>query len=111
MKLTRDRSTRSLYLTQQSYIEKMLVQFGMDEAKVHDTPEEQLKLTKADEARTDEERAAMSQRPYMELVGSLLYASISTRPDIAHAVAMLCRSMQNPGPAHWCAAKRVLRLS
>ena len=108
MKLTRDRAARSITLTQESYIEKMMQQFGLDDAKTHDTPEEQTKLTRADEA-TTEQRGAMQQRPFMELVGSLLYASISTRPDIAHPVAMLCRSMQNPGPAHWIAAKRVLR--
>ena len=108
MKLTRDRAARSITLTQESYVEKMQHQFGLDDAKTYDTPEEQTKLSRADEA-TTEQQAEMQQRPYMELVGSLLYASISTRPDIAHAVAMLCRAMQNPGPAHWIAAKRVLR--
>lgn len=109
MKITRDRPNRSIELTQASYIEKMLHQFGLEEAQPRDTPEEQIKLSKSDEASSMEQRAEMQQRPYMELVGSLLYASISTRPDIAHAVAMLCRSMQNPGPAHWRAAKHVLR--
>ena len=108
MKITRDRSRRSIELTQESYIEKLLQQFGMDQSKPQETPELQAKLSRADEA-TLEQRAEMQQRPYMELVGSLLYASISTRPDIAHAVAMLCRAMQNPGPAHWIAAKKVLR--
>ena len=109
MRVTRDRPNRCITLTQESYIEKMLQQFGMEDAKTMDTPEELTKLTRADEASTEKQRREMQQRPYMELVGSLLYASISTRPDIAHAVAMLCRSMSNPGPAHWLAAKRVLR--
>ena len=43
------------------------------------------------------------------MVGSLLYAAISTRPDIGHAVSMLTRFMQNPGPKHVVAARRVLR--
>ena len=109
MKLTRNRALRSIELTQASYIAKLLQQFGLEDAKPRETPEELTKLSRADEAHTEQDRQEMQQRPYMELVGSLLYASISTRPDIAHAVAMLCRSMQNPGPAHWRAAKQVLR--
>ena len=108
MKLTRDRPKRSITLTQESYIDKLLSQFGLADAKPSDTPEELTKLTRADEA-TMEERSEMQQRPYMELVGSLLYASITCHPSISHAVGILTRSMANPGPAHWTAAKRVLR--
>ncbi len=46
---------------------------------------------------------------YQQLVGSLLYAAICTRPDIAHAVAMCCRFTANPNVAHLTAAKRILR--
>ena len=34
---------------------------------------------------------------------------IATRPDIAYTVGVLCRFVENPGPDHWYAAKRVLR--
>ncbi len=46
---------------------------------------------------------------YQQLVGSLLYAAICTRPDIAHAVAMCCRFTANPNVTHLTAAKRILR--
>ena len=46
---------------------------------------------------------------YMSIVGSLLYASIMTRPDISFAVQALGRHMQASGPEHMVAAKRVLR--
>ena len=45
----------------------------------------------------------------MSLVGSLLYAAVVTRPDIAFAVQRLGRHLQASGPEHWRAAKRVLR--
>jgi hypothetical protein len=47
--------------------------------------------------------------PYCELVGALLYLSVCTRPDIAHAVGLLARFMSAPKKQHWVAAKRVLR--
>ena len=52
---------------------------------------------------------APADAPYASLVGSLLYASVATRPDISEAVARLCRSMKNPTVSDWTAAKRVLR--
>lgn len=47
--------------------------------------------------------------PYRELVGSLMYAALSTRPDIAHAVSVLRQFNSEYNKNHWRAAKRVLR--
>ncbi|XP_075076468.1 secreted RxLR effector protein 161-like [Nicotiana tabacum] len=46
---------------------------------------------------------------YASLVGSLMYAHVCTRPDIAFAVGMLGRYQSNPGLDHWKDGKRVLR--
>jgi hypothetical protein len=46
---------------------------------------------------------------YASLTGSLMYAAIGTRPDIAYAVNRLCSFNNNPDMIHWTAAKRVLR--
>ena len=58
---------------------------------------------------TDEEKAEMAKCPYRSLTGSLLYAALLTRPDIAFATQAVCRFNQNPGRAHWKAAKRILK--
>jgi hypothetical protein len=55
------------------------------------------------------ERAHMKQIPYASVVGSLMYAQVCTRPDIAFAVGMLGRYQNDPGMDHWKAAKKVLR--
>ena len=49
-----------------------------------------------------------STHPYMSLVGSLLWASL-TRPDIATAVGRACQHSKNPTAAHWRAALRILK--
>jgi hypothetical protein len=46
---------------------------------------------------------------YMEMVGSLLYLAVHTRPDISHAGGVLSRYMAYPADEHLQAAKRVLR--
>ena len=51
----------------------------------------------------------MSRVPYQSVVGSLIYAMVCTRPDIAQAVGVLSRYMSNLGRAHWDVVKRVFR--
>lgn len=51
----------------------------------------------------------MSRIPYRELIGSLMYLSQYTRPDIAFAASKLSQYNSNPGRAHWIQAKHVLR--
>ncbi|XP_042988660.1 secreted RxLR effector protein 161-like [Carya illinoinensis] len=51
----------------------------------------------------------MQTIPYSSVVGSLMYAQVCTRPDIAYVVGVLGRYLSNPGLAHWKAAKKVLR--
>jgi hypothetical protein len=45
----------------------------------------------------------------MKVVGTLLHLVNLTRPDLAHAVRLLCRFNHAPGPTHVAAAKGVLR--
>ncbi|KAL0447563.1 UNVERIFIED_CONTAM: Secreted RxLR effector protein [Sesamum latifolium] len=51
----------------------------------------------------------MKDIPYASAIGSLMYAQVCTRPDIAFAVGMLGRYQSNPGLDHWRAAKKVMR--
>ena len=51
----------------------------------------------------------MSKLPFRELLGSLMYLYIGTRPDLSFAIQFLSRYQSNPGRAHWNAALHVLR--
>ena len=46
--------------------------------------------------------------PYREIIGTLLWISNGTRPDIAYAVNTLAKFTANPGLIHWRAALRIL---
>ncbi|KAL0313499.1 UNVERIFIED_CONTAM: Retrovirus-related Pol polyprotein from transposon TNT 1-94 [Sesamum radiatum] len=59
--------------------------------------------------RNDLEREQMKDIPYASAIGSLMYAQVCTRPDIAFAVGILGRYQSNPGLDHWRAAKKVMR--
>jgi len=43
------------------------------------------------------------------LIGSLTYAAMSTRPDIAGALGVVNQFASNPNETHWKAVKRILR--
>ena len=51
----------------------------------------------------------MSKVPYASAVGSLMYAMVCTRPDIAHAVGVVSRFLSNPGKEHWEGVKWILK--
>ncbi|MCO5583992.1 hypothetical protein L7F22_037910 [Adiantum nelumboides] len=51
----------------------------------------------------------MKKVPYSSIVGNLMYAMVSTRPDIAFAVGVVKRYMANLEKKHWEAVKHVLR--
>ena len=78
----------------------------MMEGKTKSTPLSiDIRLTKATEDNLLDKQAYS----YSELVGSLLYLSVCTRPYIAQAVGVLARHMAWPSSEHWTAAKGVLR--
>jgi hypothetical protein len=110
MRITRDRKNRKLTLSQGEYTEKVLERFRMQNAKLVSTPlANHFKLTKEMCPKTQEEIEYMSRVPYSSAVGSLMYAMVCTRPDIAHAVGVVSRYMNNPGKEHWEVVKWILR--
>jgi hypothetical protein len=105
-----DREEQSISLTQRSYIDAIIRRFGLEDAKAVATPmEPNAQYSRTQCPATTLEYAKMKDVPYREAIGSLMYAAIATRPDIAYAVGILSRFSDNPGLVHWEVAKRVLR--
>ena len=51
----------------------------------------------------------MSKVPYSNVIRSLMYAMMCTRPNICYAVRLVNKFQSNPGIKHWMAVKRILR--
>lgn len=101
-----ERRNDGIYIQQEGYIKDILRTFGMLDCNPVSTPLDiSVKLSKSNPWKEDDGR----KPPYRELVGALLYLSITTRPDIAHAASLLSQYNDRFGKAHWTAAKRVLR--
>eukprot|EP00253_Pinus_taeda_P016429 PITA_16429 len=102
MEIFRDRGNGKLWLSQQKYVEKILLRFGMNNVKPVSIPlASHFKLSSSLCPNTDEEKDYMSRIPYANVVGCLMYAMVCTRPDISHAVGVVSRYMANPGKEHW----------
>jgi len=109
MRITRDRASKRIWIDQQSYIEDMLEEIGLEEGHGVDHPGAQGELTKADCPSTPEQQAKMRGVPYRRFVGLLSWLALTYRPDIAHAVNQVAQFAQNPGPTHWRAVLQILR--
>ena len=82
----------------------------MNEVKPVSTPlGSHFKLSKEQSPKIKEERDHISKVSYALTIGSLMYAMVCTRPDIAHAVGVVSRFMSRPGKQHWKAVKWILR--
>ncbi|RVX06995.1 Retrovirus-related Pol polyprotein from transposon TNT 1-94 [Vitis vinifera] len=110
MRIIRDKANRTLKLSQSEYVNKVLNRFNMNEAKPVSTPlGSHFKLSKEQSPKTKEERDHMSKVPYTSAIGSLMYAMVCTRSDIAHAVGVVSKFMSRPRKQHWEAVKCILR--
>ncbi|CAJ2653575.1 unnamed protein product [Trifolium pratense] len=110
IRILRDRSQGILGLSQRSYIDTVLDRFSMKDSKPGDTP-----VARGDKfilnqcPTTDLEKKEMHKVPYALTVGSLMYAQVCTRPDLAFIVGVLGRYLSNPGMQHWIVVKLVMR--
>ena len=110
IRVTRDKELGTLCLDQTQYVGQVLAKFGMADSKPVVTPlVVGVKFSSSMCAQTMDEKDEMKVKPYRSVIGSLMYLMICTRPDIAASIGILSRYLENPGPTHWDAVKRVMR--
>ena len=66
-------------------------------------------LSKAMSPETSDEMVEMAKVPYASALGSLMYAKLCTRPDIAYAISVISRFQSNLSLEHWVAVKAILK--
>ena len=109
--ITRDRPNNKIYLSIPQYIDKILAKFNLTHTRTVTVPilKGTPRLSKTVSPIGQSESATMATIPYREVVGSIMYAAITVRPDIAFITNQLAQHCQLPGLEHWTAAKRVLK--
>ena len=77
------------WLSQEKYVERILERFNMKHAKPVGTPlGGHFKLSKKSCLSSMKEKENTESVPYSSAIGSLMYAMVCTRSDIAHAVGV-----------------------
>jgi hypothetical protein len=102
MEIIRNKEERTIEVSQSAYIEQILERFGMSDCKAAHTPMVK-PLTRG------QPRPGPYDFKYAQMVGSMMYAGIITRPDIMFAIQSLARHMQATTKEHHTAAKHLLR--
>ena len=99
--LKRDWELGTLEITQNTFIGSVLNRFGANSSSdIPATPCVKVGPREEDEPRGD--------WPYREAVGSLMWLSTMTRPDISNAVHAVARHSRNSTDRHWKAVMKVL---
>lgn len=105
VKIVQDCDKGQVWIGQPVYTENILKTFGMENAKPVQPPvDSSQKLVKATET-----SSLCDIEQYQSAVGSLLYLSVKTRPDITYAVSNVARFCAKPTMQHWMAVKRIMR--
>ena len=95
-------------LDQGVYIDIMVNAFGQSDSEAPLSPCDSSALSLVP-AKDSSNMLDLQTYPYMSLVGSLLWVSTRSRPDVSFIVGVLCRAMTKPTMAHWNSAIRVVR--
>ena len=100
MKIVQDGS--EVWMGQPAYVERVLEK--KDAKSVTAPVDSSMKLVKSVDG---EEK--VDQGMYQSVVGSLLYLSTGTRPEIMFAVSNVAKYCSDPTKHHWIAVKQILR--
>jgi hypothetical protein len=99
-------SDNCLTIDQINYLDQVLKDTGMSEARGLSCP---INPRPSSDRNGEDCDAKCDDTLYRRTIGSLLYLSNNSRPDISFAVAFLGQFSNDPRRKHWAAVKRLLR--
>jgi hypothetical protein len=95
----------SIKLSQRDYVDKMLTKYLYEELSTEETP----MIEKYQIDKDPEDEFFFHEFDIRSKIGSLMFASVCTRPDITFAVSYLARFMNHPSRQVCIAITRVFR--
>ena len=108
IRITRDRANKTIYLDQEQYLQLVLKRFGFQLLRQYSRRAVPLSgYDPVQPAKPSDSRA--DKTLYQQGIGSMMYAMVHTRPDIAFALGKLSQHMSDPADFHWKAFKGLLR--
>ncbi|KAL9561817.1 hypothetical protein ACKAV7_014079 [Fusarium commune] len=107
IEVIRDRKERKLWLSQAVYCDKAIQHLTTQDWSATERPP--TPMTKDELLPSEREASLQKITQYQKKIGTILYAAVMTRPDIAFAASRLARFNRNPGHLHQKAADRALR--
>ena len=109
MKVVRNREAKTIHLSQEAYIQRVLLTYGYDQSIPLVTPGSDIDLFLPPPGSDITPLGKVEQNLYQSIVGSLSYAAMCTRPDISFAVNELSRFQAQATQCQLQQAQRVLR--
>ena len=101
MAIERDKHRKTLKITQNTYLEKLVDKFGMKNAKPTRIPlAGHFKLSVNLEPVNEEERRYMKRVPYSSAIGSVMFSMVTSKPDLSYSISVLSRFMSDPKKEH-----------
>ena len=94
IRIYRDRSKKLLGLSQSIYIDTIVKRFGMKDSKKGFILMRHGVQISEQSPKTYEDKALMERIPYASAIGSIMYAMICTRLDVAYALSVTSRFRQ-----------------
>jgi len=106
IQVNRDRTNKTITIRQDGYVNMILEKFQMLDAKPASIPiPHGVKLIKLDK----QEESTIDGKIYQSKVGSLMYAMLCTRPDLAYTVSQISQFNNHPSEEHDAAANCVFK--
>ena len=97
----RDRSKKLLRLSQSVYIDTIVKRFSMKDYKKGFIPMRHgVQISKEKSPKTSEDKALIERIPYASAIGSIIYAMMCTKPDVAYALSVRSRFQVDLGEKH-----------
>jgi len=88
-------------MSQEAYIKMIITRFTLADAKPYSTPMvPSTSYSKDDSPALANDAAWMRKVLYCEAIGSLMYTSVVTQPDITFTVSTLLQFLENLGEVH-----------